>query len=111
VSGSQSLSRLLMPWAGLIAAMAGTAIGHQAGSDGTFNHCLTAVAGPVRLVGILCIAAMIVGGWASWTTLREPEAKPTLRLIAFVSIGMAALGIFALLLPLIASLILPPCFE
>ena len=68
-------------------------------------------AGPVRLVGILCIAAMIVGGWASWTTLREPEAKPTLRLIAFVSIGMAALGIFALLLPLIASLILPPCFE
>jgi hypothetical protein len=111
VNGSKSFSRVLMPWAGLIAAMVGTGVGHQTGSDGAFNHCLTAVPGPVRLVGILCIAAMIAGAWISSLALRQPEARSTELLIAIISIGMAALGVFALLLPMIASLILPPCFE
>ena len=111
MNGSTSFSRLLMPWAGLIAAMAGTGIGHQTGSDATFNHCLTAVPGTVRLVAILCIAAMIAGAWISSLTLRHPEVRSTERLIAIISIGMAGLGVFALLLPMIASLILPPCFE
>ncbi len=54
---------------------------------------------------------MIAGAWISSLALRQPEARSTERLIAIISIGMAALGVFALLLPMIASLILPPCFE
>jgi hypothetical protein len=53
----------------------------------------------------------LAGGWLSLPILRGEGEGGARRVIATISVGMAALAIFAIILPLIASLTLPPCFQ
>ena len=102
--------RLFQPWAGLVAAVLGAGIAHQFGAEGMFDDCQRIGPGPLQIVAIICILGALVGGWVSLPVLRESESGAR-RVIAAVSIGFAGLGVFATLLPVIASLILPPCFQ
>jgi hypothetical protein len=43
--------------------------------------------------------------------LRAEEETPARRVVATISVGAAALFVFSMILPVIASLILPPCFQ
>lgn len=111
MSKSGELWRLFKPWAGLTVAVLAGAFAHQFGSEGTFDNCLAVSPVPLLIVGALCGAAAILGGWSSSQVAREHGETRPRKLIAVVSVGMAVLVLFAILLPMIASLTLPPCFE
>lgn len=100
-----------MPWAGLVVGLAATAFAHQFGSQGMFNDC--AVNGPVPLliVALLSVAVTIAAALASWRIAANRSQGPTRRLVGLVSVGTAALLVFVMLLPMIASLLLPRCFQ
>jgi hypothetical protein len=102
---------LLMPWAGLIAGFAGIALVHQFGSEGMFDDCGVVSPLPLLLVAVVGLALAIGGGLASLAVFRGKAETPVRKLIAAISLGAAGLFCFAILLPMIASLMLPPCFQ
>lgn len=99
-----------MPWAGLVAGIVGGALAHQFGSDGTFDDCAVISPVPLLIIALLSLALVVVGGLESLRVVRSESETPARRVVAIVSIGMAALFIMAIVLPMIASLVLPPCF-
>jgi hypothetical protein len=103
--------RSFQPWAGLVAAILGAGVAHEFGSEGMFDDCQRISTAPLQVVGLLCILAVLAGGWLSLPILRRGDESGSRRVIACISVGMAALAVFAIILPLIASLTLPPCFQ
>lgn len=102
---------LMMPWAGLLAGLIGIAVAHQFGSEGMFDACAVISPVPLLIVSILCLALTIAGGFASLTVLRGESETPVRKLVAIISLGTVALFCLAIVLPMIASLIIPPCFQ
>ena len=102
---------LLMPWAGLIAGLIGMAVVHQVGSEGVFDSCAVVSPVPLLIVAVLGIALALAGGLASLGVLRGDSETPVRKLVATISLGMVGLFAFAMLLPMIASLVIPPCFQ
>jgi hypothetical protein len=99
-----------MPWAGLVAGTLVAGFVHQFGSDSTFDKCHAVVPGPVLLVAIVGLLVCALAGLASWRSLRGEEDLAR-RVVAIISVGCAALFGLAILLPMIAALVLPPCFQ
>jgi len=99
------------PWAGLAAAVLGAAVAHQFGAFGTFDHCAAISPGPLLVVAATCLAAVLAGAWVSAQVARLGSETAPRRLAAVVSVGFAGLALFATLLPMIASLTLPRCFQ
>lgn len=99
------------PWAGLVAAILGVGVAHQFGSEGIFDDCQRIGTGSLQVVALLCMLGVLAGGLLSFPVLRRGGQGGARRVIACISVGMAALAIFAILLPLLATLILPPCFQ
>jgi uncharacterized membrane protein len=101
----------VMPWAGLVIGLVALGIAHQFGSDGTFDHCLSISPGPVLIVSALAIVGTLAGAFASWTVFRNDAEAPARKVVAVISIGSAAVFIIAMILPIIAALAIPPCFQ
>ena len=102
---------LFQPWAGLVAGLLGAAFAHQFGADGTFDDCQRFAPLPLLLVSAFCIVACLGGAYASLQVLRRYEEETSPRVISVVSVGFALLAVLAILLPMLATMILPPCFE
>jgi len=100
-----------MPWTGLMTGVVALAIAHQFGSDGTFDHCRTISPVPLLIVSCLAIAGTLMGAFASWTVFRSDEEASERKIVAAISIGSSALFILAMTLPIIAALVIPPCFQ
>ena len=101
----------LWPWAGLMLGGAGLILAHQLGSDLNTDDCGANGADaviPIVLLGLLLTGS---GAWLSWRLWQrgEHESAPR-RFIALVSMLAALLFSFAIILPLIASLIIPRCY-
>ena len=101
----------LAPWLGLVVGLIAWAITHQIGSDGMFDDCTTFSPGPLILVALLGIVASLIAGIISWGVVRDGKQGQARRVIATVSVGMAALFALAMLYPILAALIIPPCFQ
>ena len=106
---ASSLVVAAMPWLGLVAGLLAAGIVHQFGSDATFNNCRGTSPGPLLVVAVVGLLACAASGLASWRSVRNSH-HPSLRLVAGVSAGLAVLFAFAILLPMIAAVTLPPCF-
>jgi hypothetical protein len=104
------LRDLFIPWSGLLAGTIGAGLAHQVGSDSVFNDCVVASPVPVLIVSLAGLALAVGGGLLSWRVVRSRSEGPARRLVGIVSVGAAALFVMAILLPMIASLVLPPCF-
>ena len=102
---------LFMPWAGLAAGVIAAGVTHQFGSEGVFDNCAAISPIPILAVNILGIVLTVVGALASWSVLREGAETHARKAVAFISVGAAALFVFAILLPTIASLVIPPCYQ
>ena len=100
-----------LPWAGLAVGIVGTGLAHQFGSDGVFNDCDAASPLPLLLAALAGIALTVGGALVSWRVLADDKQGSARRLIATISVGAAALFVFAMLLPMVAALVLPPCFQ
>lgn len=111
MTASKPLWRASKPWAGLVVGVTGGAVAHQFGADGTFDDCLSISPGLLLIVAVICFLATLAAAWFSLEVVRERSEGATRRLVAVVSTGMAGLVLFAILLPVIASIMLPPCFQ
>jgi hypothetical protein len=100
----------LAPWAGLVVGLVAFSVVHQFGSDGTFNDCDAASPGPVLIVALLGVLACAGSAFASWRGMRG-SGNESRRVMAVVSIGLGVLFVFGILLAMIATLVLPPCFA
>jgi len=107
---SERLREAFAPWAGLVAGTIGGAVAHQAGSEGVFDECASSP-GLVIIVCLVGLAIVAVGALVSWPVFRTREEGPARRLVAAVSLATDALIAFAILLPVIASLVIPPCYA
>ena len=108
---SDEFADLMTPWAGLLIGMTALAISHQFGSDGTFDHCRSISPGPLLVVSLLAIAATFCGAFLSWTVFRKEAETQARKIIAAVSMGSSAFFILAMILPIVAALMIPPCFQ
>jgi hypothetical protein len=99
---------MLMPWAGLVVGLVAAAFVHQFGAEGVFNDCRAISPVPLLIVSLVGLLASLGAGAASLRSARTEAGAA--RVVAVISVGMAALFAFAILLPMAAALILPPCF-
>ena len=107
---ASKLMKAFLPWAGLVVGLIAASVVHQVGSAGSFNNCLGVSPGPLLAVAALGLIACAGSGLASWRGTRGSSVEVT-RVIGAVSAGIAALFMFLILLAVIATLVLPPCFE
>jgi hypothetical protein len=111
VKRSDEFADLAMPWAGLLIGVIALAIAHQFGSDGTFDHCGSISPGPLLVVSLLAIASTLGGALVSWSVFRKDAETQARKVIAVISMGSSALFILAMIFPVIAALVIPPCFQ
>jgi len=111
VKATSAIADLFMPWAGLVLGVLALSVAHQFGSDGMFDSCVTFAPGPLLLVSALMIVVALAGCFASWTVFRKEAEPPARKVIAFISIGSSAFFTVAMLLPMVAALVIPPCFQ
>ena len=102
---------LFMPWAGLVAGLIAAAFVHQAGSEGMFNACAVVSPVPLLIIAVLGLLLALAGGLASLGVLRGESETPVRKLVATISLGTVGLFCLAILLPMVASLVIPPCFQ
>ena len=107
---ASSYAESFMPWAGLVVSLAALAFVHQFGSDGTFDSCSTHAPGPLLIVAAIGLFACVLAGLASWRSLSGEDGTAR-RVVAVISAGCSALFSLAIILPMIAALVLPPCFQ
>jgi hypothetical protein len=100
-----------MPWAGLVGGLLGAGLTHQIGSEGMFNDCAAIAPVPILLTGLVGLALVASGAFASWTVFRGKAEVPTRKLVSTISLGSAALFAMAILLPMVASLVIPQCYQ
>ena len=111
MSRSSKIVGTLLPWGGLIGGILGAGLAHQIGSDSVFNDCRAAAPGTVLLVCLLGLLIIGAGAWGSWKVHGDKKEVGARKLIATVSLMTAALLVFAILLPIAAALIIPPCLS
>jgi hypothetical protein len=97
-----------LPWAGLVVGIIAAGFVHQFGSDSVFDDCSTAAPVPLLIAAVAGLALCILAGLLSWRSRRSDSGAR--RVAAAISVGCAALFAFAIILPMVAALILPPCF-
>lgn len=108
---SGEMRDLFMPWAGLVAGIVAAGFAHQFGSEGTFDSCKVISPVPLLVVSVMCLLLAAVGGLESWRVLRADSETPARKVVAIVSVGSVGLLLLAILLPMVASLVIPPCFQ
>jgi len=111
VKRSREFADLMLPWAGLIIGVVSAGFAHQFGSEGVFDRCMSFSPGPVLIVSVITIAATVVGAFVSWGVLRKDSETPARKVVAAISVGASALFVLAMILPMIAAVVIPPCFE
>lgn len=109
MSRARSILHKLLPWGGIVGGILGAALAHQIGSDSVFNDCATASPTVVLLAGLLGLALIGLGAFGSWTVYSRKDGGESRSLVATVSLMTAALLAFAILMPMIAALMIPPC--
>jgi hypothetical protein len=108
VSARRSGIEHVAPWLGTLAAVLGWGLAHQISSNSVFDDCTSRGPGFVLLVGFLCLAVDLAGGFFSLDVWRRDESEGR-RFIGLVGTMLAALAAFAIVLQAVAALILPAC--
>jgi hypothetical protein len=100
-----------MPWAGLALGTLGAGLAHQIGSDATFQDCRIGSPAIVIVGTVIGLVLVALGALGSRRVYGADGEAPARRMIALVS--MMACGIYAvaIVLPFIASLVIPRCWQ
>jgi hypothetical protein len=100
-----------MPWAALALGTAGFFIAHQLGSDATFQDCRVGSPLIVIIGALMGLAIIGLGALGSWRIYISESETPARRLVAVVGLLASALYAIGVILPLIASLVIPRCWA
>ena len=100
-----------MPWAGLALGTLGAGFAHQLGADSTFQDCRAGSPLIVIIGTIVGIALVTLGALASWRVYNGESETPARKMIATVSLMASAILALAIILPFIASWIIPRCCQ
>jgi hypothetical protein len=100
-----------MPWSGIALGTLGGGLAHQIGADSTFQDCnfsspLIVIVGTI--IGLVLVALGALGSWRVYAAEGEGPAR---RMVAIVSIMACGIYALAIILPFIASLIIPRCWA
>lgn len=99
------------PWAGIALGTVGAGLAHQLGSDSTFQDC-TAGSPTVVIIGTIVGLALIgLGVLLSWQVYGREEEGPSRHLLATVSLLACVFFALAVVLPFIASMLIPRCWQ
>jgi phosphoglycerol transferase MdoB-like AlkP superfamily enzyme len=100
-----------MPWAGLALGTTGYFLAHQLGGDSTFQDCR--VGSPLMVI-IAMIAGLIViglGAFGSWRVYGAESEAPARRFLSAVGLLACVLFAIGVILPFIASMVIPRCWA
>jgi hypothetical protein len=100
-----------MPWSGLVLGTLGAGLAHQIGSDSTFQDCQFSSPAIIILGTVIGLAFVALGAFGSWRVYSAHAETPARKLVAVVSLMACALFALAILLPFIASLVIPRCWA
>ena len=100
-----------MPWAGLALGTTGYFLAHQLGSDSTFQDCRVGSPLMVVIAMIVGLAVVGVGGLGSWSIYADKDEAPARKLIAIVGLLACILYVIGIILPAVAAMIIPGCWE
>jgi hypothetical protein len=108
---AQLFRERFFPWAGLALGTFGAGLAHQVGADSTLQDCRV---GSPLIVIIAAIAGLILvglGALGSWTAYGESNEAPARRIVSVVSLMACGLFAIAIILPCIAALVIPRCWQ
>jgi hypothetical protein len=111
VKTSERIRDGFMPWAGLALGTTGFFLAHQLGSDATFQDCRVGSPWIVIVATLLGLALVGAGTLGSWRVYAADSEGPARRLVAAVSLMACALFAIGILLPFLAALVIPRCWE
>jgi hypothetical protein len=100
-----------LPWAGLALGTLGAGLAHQIGADATFQDCRVGSPAIVILGTIIGLVLVAIGALGSWRIYGAEDEAPARRFVAIVSIMACAIYAIAIILPLIAALVIPRCWQ
>lgn len=100
-----------MPWAGLALGTLGAGLAHQIGADATFQDCRFSSPWIVILAAAVGLSLVALGAVGSWLVYSAEDQGPVRRFIAIVSVMACGIYAMAIVLPFIASLVIPRCWE
>lgn len=100
-----------MPWAGLALGTTGFFLAHQLGSDATFQDCRVGSPSVVILGTLIGLAVIAFGSLGSWRVYSADAETPARKLVATVGLLACVLFAIGVLLPFIASLVIPRCWA
>jgi len=111
VKTSERIRDGFMPWAGLALGTTGYFLAHQIGSASTFQDCRFSsplIVVVSTLIGLLVIGLGALGSWRIYAADAESPAR---RFVAVVGLLACALYTIGVILPLVASLVIPRCWA
>jgi hypothetical protein len=100
-----------MPWAGLALGTTGYFLAHQIGSDSTFQDCRLGSPLIVILGTLLGLVVIGLGALGSWRVHSASDETPARRLVAVVGLMACGLYFIGVILPAVAALLIPRCWE
>jgi hypothetical protein len=101
---------VFMPWAGLALGTLGAGLAHQIGADSTFQDCRVGSPLMVMVGAIVGLILIALGALGSWRVYGADE-DPARRMIALVSLMACGVFAMAVILPIVASLLIPRCWQ
>jgi hypothetical protein len=108
---SERIRDRFMPWSGLALGTLGAGLAHQIGAEATFQDCQFSSPLIVILGALLGLALVGLGALGSWRVYGVDEESPARRMVAVVGLMACAIYALAIILPVIASLVIPRCWE
>jgi uncharacterized membrane protein len=100
-----------MPWAGIALGTLGAGLAHQLGADSTFQDCRVGSPLIVIIGTIVGLVLVVLGALGSWRVYGSDDEAPARRMVATVSLMACAIFALAIILPFIASLVIPRCWQ
>jgi hypothetical protein len=102
---------LFMPWSALALGTAGYFLAHQIGSDSVFQDCRVGSPAMVIVGAIVGLVLIALGAFGSRRIYLSEAETPARKLVAVV--GLMACGLYTLgiILFLVSSMVIPPCWA
>lgn len=110
MSGESARDRFL-PWSALALGTAGFFLAHQIGSDSVFQDCAFSSPAMVIVGTIVGLGTIALGAIGSWRIYARDSETPARKLVAVVGLMACALYALGVVLPFVASMVIPQCWA